>query len=74
MKTSKAALLMKGGDYLKQLKVERDILSEEIARNKNFIEELKQQLEDIVAFLPTGKWHESLSLLMSLNVAHFPRW
>lgn len=55
MKTSKAALLMKGGDYLQQLKVERDRLAEEIARNKHFIEELKQQLEDIISFLPTGK-------------------
>jgi len=31
------------------------MLTNEIERNKNFIEELNQQLEEIVTFLPSGK-------------------
>jgi hypothetical protein len=31
MKTSKAALLMKGGDYLQQLKAERENLTKQVS-------------------------------------------
>jgi len=62
MKTSKAALLMKGGDYLQQLKEESKKLDEEIERSKKVVQELSHQLAEIVTILPTGIFFHNMIL------------
>jgi hypothetical protein len=54
MKTSKAALLMKGGDYLQQLKVERDGLVDQATALKRRIEALNLEVGEMLAMMPSG--------------------
>jgi MAX-like protein X len=57
MKTSKAALLMKGGDYLQQLKSDRDNLTEQGAALRRRIESLNLEVGEMLAMLPSGKYN-----------------
>ena len=56
MKTSKAALLMKGGDYLQQLKVERDSLTDQGSALKRRIDVLNLEVGEMLAMMPSGKF------------------
>ena len=54
MKTSKAALLMKGGDYLQQLKADRDNVGDKATALKRRIDALNLELGELMSMMPAS--------------------